>query len=173
MNKTEQEQFVKTLLDNFETIRTEWLASKDKKTVAIPTWTGEVSESWRGMPLWWDYKAWKVYQKWCPKTTEMIRNGPCHRASGWLSLEPHTASPVHDHTNWGKRLVFQLPIIIPEGDTGFDIEGTVHRWTEGKPLVFNGALTHFGFNNTDQQRVIFVLEFDADVWADTLSPYMV
>ena len=173
MNYTEQKQFIQNIVDNFDVILDEYKIASAKRTIAIPGYDEASTpvENWRGISLWWDYKPWPVYQKRCPITTELIRNGPDHRASGWLILTPQSETPKHHHKEWGHKIIFHLPMIIPEGDVGFDVEGKVHRWKVGEPFAFDVTKEHYGFNHTDETRVIFVLDFDYDEWYDTLSPY--
>lgn len=174
MTNIDKTKFIQNIIDNFDVILDEYNAASTKRTIAIPGYD-ELStplENWRGISLWWDHKPWPVYQKRCPITTELIRNGPDHRASGWLILLPQSETPRHNHKAWGdKKIIFHLPMIIPEGDVGFDVGGKIHRWKVGEPFAFDVREDHHGFNHTDQTRVLFVLDFDYDEWYDTLSPY--
>jgi aspartyl/asparaginyl beta-hydroxylase (cupin superfamily) len=174
MTKSEQQAFIQNLIDNTDVILNEYKQTIGKKTIAIPGYDEASTplEDWRAIALWWDYKAWRAYQKWCPITTELVRNGPDHRATGWLILTPQASTPAHCHLDWGDKIIFHLPMIIPEGDVGFSVGGKIHRWKVGEPFAFDITKEHFGFNHTDETRVIFVLDFDRNVWGETLKPYM-
>jgi aspartyl/asparaginyl beta-hydroxylase (cupin superfamily) len=63
-------------------------------------------------------------------------------------------------------------LVIPEGDTGFWVEGRVHHWKDGELFAFNVDKEHYGYNNTDEERAIFLLDFDAEEWGEALAPYM-
>lgn len=174
MTLEEKQDFLKRLQTSFQTILDEYKQNITKRTIAIPGYdeaSTPIAE-WRAIALWWDYKAWPIYQKWFPKTTELVRNGPTHRATGWLILKPHSATPEHNHKNWGNKIILHLPMIVPEGDVGFWVDGQIYRWKVGELFAFDITKQHYGFNNTDQERSLFVLDFDADEWGEALRPYM-
>ena len=170
----DKQAFIQQLIDNTNTILEEYKSYQGKRTIAIPGYDKDSTplEDWRAIALWWDHKPWPVYQKKFPITTELVRVGPTHRATGWLILTPQSETPKHNHTDWGEKIIFHLPMIIPPGDVGFNVDGKIHRWQVGKPFAFDIKKQHFGFNHTDQTRVIFVLDFDKDEWYDTLKQYM-
>lgn len=172
MTLDEQTQFLKNLVDNKETIYKEFQQAK-RRAQALPDWeTGDLVPNWKGIALWWDYKPWPFTQRRMPITTELIREGPSHRASGLLLLDPQSETPKHNHIDWGKKIILHLPIVVPEGDTGFWVEGEIHKWKEGELFAFDVRKEHYGFNHTDSERALFVLDFDYDEWIDTLRPYM-
>lgn len=170
----EKQDFLQRLVDNREVILQEYLDNLGKRTIAIPGYDGASTPipEWRAVALWWDHKPWPIYQKWFPKSTELIREGPTHRASGWLILKPHSRTPTHNHIDWGNKIIMHLPMMVPEGDVGFWVDGEIHRWQVGELFAFDITKEHYGFNNTDQERAIFVLDFDADEWHEALRPYM-
>jgi aspartyl/asparaginyl beta-hydroxylase (cupin superfamily) len=63
-------------------------------------------------------------------------------------------------------------MIVPKGDVGFWVDGQIHRWKVGELFAFDIKKEHYGFNHTDKDRAIFVLDFDADEWGEALKPYM-
>jgi aspartyl/asparaginyl beta-hydroxylase (cupin superfamily) len=174
MTKQEQIDFIKQLEDNFENILAEYLKNIGKRTIAIPGYDEESTplQDWRAVSLWWDYKPWPIYQKWYPLTTALVEKGPTHRATGWLILKAHSKTPIHSHLDWGNKIILHFPMVIPEGDVGFSVDGKIHRWEPGKIFAFDIKKEHYGFNNTNEDRSIFVLDFDADEWGETLRPYM-
>ena len=173
MTLDQKREFIQNLIDNTDTILKEYL-SFHGRTIAIPGYDENSTplQDWRAISLWWDYKPWPVYQKRFPKTTELVKEGPTHRATGWLILTPQSSTPVHKHDDWGDKIIFHLPMIIPEGDVGFNVEGKVHRWKVGEPFAFEITREHHGFNYTDDTRVIFVLDFNGPEWREVLKPYM-
>jgi aspartyl/asparaginyl beta-hydroxylase (cupin superfamily) len=173
MDLEEKNQFIQRLVDNLDVI-TEEYKSFHGRTIPIPGYDEQhlPLQDWRAISLWWDQKPSIPYQRKFPKTTNLIREGPTHRASGWLILTPQSRTPSHRHLDWGNKIIFHLPIIIPKGDVGFDVDGKIHRWTVGEPFAFDITKEHFGFNYTDETRVLFVLDFDADEWREVLEPYM-
>ena len=168
-----KEKFITNILDNWDKIMQEYNALKIK-TIPMydfddkPKYTPE----WRAVTLWWNYKPLKPYQKRMPFTTELLREGPSHRATGWLTLNGQSKTPKHNHLDWGHKIIVHIPTLVPEGDIGFNVDGKVHRWRVGEPFAFDCFQTHYGFNNTNDLRSIMVLDFDYDEWIDVLKPYM-
>jgi aspartyl/asparaginyl beta-hydroxylase (cupin superfamily) len=167
-----KEDLIKKILDNWNMILEEY--NGVTKTIPlrnfdeVPSYTPE----WRAITLWWNYKPLPPFQKQMPKTTELVREGPSHRATGWLLLQPHSKTPEHNHLDWGHKIIVHIPTEVPEGDVGFSVDGKIHRWEVGKPFAFDCYQTHYGFNNTDKLRSIMVLDFDYDEYIDMLKPYM-
>jgi aspartyl/asparaginyl beta-hydroxylase (cupin superfamily) len=174
MTLEEKSQFLKNIQDNFQNILDEYLKNKHKRTIPVPDWSSGAKPlaEWRAIALWWDYEPSPIYQKLFPFTTELLRNGPTHRATGWLILKPHSRTPLHNHIDWGRKIILHLPMIIPEGDVGFWVGGKLHRWVPGELFAFDISKDHYGFNNTDEERAMLVLDFDADEWGEALKPYM-
>jgi aspartyl/asparaginyl beta-hydroxylase (cupin superfamily) len=174
MTLDEKKAFIHSIQDNYQNILDEYLKNKHRRTIPIPDWSGEAKPlaEWRAVALWWDYEPSPIYQKFFPFTTELLRTGPTHKATGWLILKPHSRTPLHNHIDWGNKIILHLPMIVPEGDVGFWVDGQIHRWTEGELFSFDISKNHYGFNNTDQERALLVLDFDADEWGEALKPYM-
>ena len=176
MLKLDQQKFLDVLVENTNVILQEYLENLDKRTISIPGFDeeGAPCPEWRAVALWWKQKPWPIYQKWFPKSTDLVRHGPTHRSTGCLILKPHSATPKHSHndSSWSNKIIVHLPLIIPNGDVGFCVDGKIHRWRVGELFAFDITKTHYGFNNTDEDRVIFVLDFDTTVWGDTLKQYM-
>lgn len=170
MNK---EMFIPTILDNWSKIMDEYNQMKSR-TIPLPGFDDDrtLIKEWRAATLWWNYKPFKRVQAEMPFTTSLVSEGPSHRATGWLLLSPHSRTPVHNHKEWGRKIIVHIPTHIPEGDTGFWVEGKIHRWKMGEPFAFDCTTEHYGFNNTDETRSIMVMDFDYDEWYPTLKKYM-
>ena len=174
MTFDEKTAFIASIQDNYQNILDEYLKNKHRRTIPIPDWSNQATPvaEWRAVALWWDYEPSAIYQKFFPFTTELLRNGPTHKATGWLILKPHSRTPLHNHIDWGDKIILHLPMIIPEGDVGFWVDGDIHRWKEGELFSFTISHNHYGFNNTDHERAMLVLDFDATEWREVLEPYM-
>lgn len=170
----DKEKFIQNLLNSFDIIFEEFQNYNNKKTTPLPGFDDANTplDHWRSVGLWWNYKPMKVRQKHFPKTTNLIEKGPTHRSSGWLLLKGNSSIEKHEHGDWGDKIIFHLPMIVPDGDVGFWIDGEIYRWIPRKPFAFSTRQYHYAFNNTDQLRVIFVLDFDYKEWINVLKPYM-
>ena len=176
MLKLDQQAFLDTLVKNTDMFIQEYLENLGKRTIPIPDYDENSTplKDWRGIYLWWNHKPWLIYQKWFPKSTNLLQRGPTHRGTGISILKPHSATPNHAHTDnsWSNKIIVHLPLIIPDGDVGFWVDGKIHRWKVGELFAFDITKPHYGFNNTDQDRVILILDFNAEDWRDTLKQYM-
>lgn len=165
-------KLIDDILANWDTIMAEY--NTVKRSIPLYDWNDQSTllTDWRAVTLWWNHKPFAPVQKKMPFTTELLRNEPSHRATGWLILNPHTSTPVHTHHDWDHRIIVHIPTYIPEGDVGFNVEGNVYRWKMGEVFAFDCHREHFGFNNTDEARSIMVMDFDYDTYIDQLKPYM-
>ena len=169
MNK---QTFIQNIIKNKDIIFAEYKDCRHRD-IPLPDWEEEqqVHQDWRALPLWWMHKPCKPVQKSLPITTRLLTEGPGHRATAWVRLLPNSKTPSHSHPDWGSKIILHLPMIVPEGDVGFWVEGNVHRWKVGELFAFRSSQEHYGFNNTNETRVMLVMEFD-DTWEKTLRPYM-
>ena len=172
MNLGQQQEFLTRLMDNTDRILEEYQSAR-VRTLALPDWDEECTplDYWRQITLWWEGEPQPVYQKKFPFCTELFAHGPNHRATGFLILNPHSKTPQHNHEGWPGRYILHLPLIVPEGDVGFWVDGQIHRWRVGEPFVFDEYKEHYGFNNTDGTRVMAAMCFDEE-WKQVLQPYM-
>jgi aspartyl/asparaginyl beta-hydroxylase (cupin superfamily) len=72
--------------------------------------------------------------------------------------EPHTGSA-------NTRLIVHLPLILPE-KCSFRVGNETRDWKMGEAWVFDDTIEHEAWNNSDQTRVILIL----DIWNPLLSP---
>ena len=165
--KDDQQLYVNSLISNMDRIIAEYHECV-KKRKSIPLYgfdgTGTPLTEWRAVTLWWDKQPWRIFQKYLPFTTEFVRHAPTHQGTGWLILEPHSRTPEHNHIAWGHKIIIHIPTEIPEGDTGFNVDGKVYHWKMGELFAFDANKNHYGYNNTNERRSIFVMEFDYNEW---------
>lgn len=62
------------------------------------------------------------------------------------------------------RLVSHLPLIVPE-ECGLQVGGEIHRWQEGRVVVFDDTFEHDAWNHSKQIRVVMIF----DIWNPYLS----
>ena len=105
----------------------------------------------------------------CPRTMAAIAKMPQPRIPGgspnamFSLLAPRTRIPPHTGVA-NVRLVCHLPLIVP-ADCGFRIGDTVRQWTLGEAFVFDDTIEHEAWNDSDELRVVLIL----DLWAPALS----
>lgn len=169
-------KLIDDILDNWQTVLEEYnTVIETKRTMPLRDFqeVPQTTPDWRAITLWWNYKEFPPYQKIMPKTTELVRHGPTHRATGWLFLNPHSRTPEHRHLDWDHKIIVHIPTYIPEGDVGFVVDGKTYHWKVGEVFAFDCWQSHYGYNNTDELRSIMVLDFDYDSHIDELKQYMV
>ncbi|MFO1402205.1 MAG: aspartyl/asparaginyl beta-hydroxylase domain-containing protein [Steroidobacteraceae bacterium] len=105
----------------------------------------------------------------CPATAAAIDAAPLARVPGhgpevlYSVFTPGThLLPHRGVTN--ARLVAHLPLVIPE-DCALNVGGELHRWREGKVVVFDDTYEHEAWNHSDRTRVVMIF----DVWNPFLT----
>jgi len=78
-------------------------------------------------------------------------------------LAPRTRIPPHTGVT-NARAVAHLPLIVPPG-CAFRVGGETREWTPGEAWVFDDTIDHEAWNDSDQPRLILIL----DVWNPYLS----
>jgi ornithine lipid ester-linked acyl 2-hydroxylase len=97
----------------------------------------------------------------CPITRGLIEEYvPFHGTAGFSILKAN--SDIHPHR--GIESPFNrmhLSLKVPKGDLGLEVEGYgVFRWEVGKSFHFKDVSLHQAWNRSDEDRVIFLLDFD-------------
>ena len=76
--------------------------------------------------------------------------------AGRAEIEPHRGSAAG-------VIRFHYPLIVPDepGKCWIEIGGHHFYWEEGVPLVFDDTREHWVKNQTDQTRVVLIIDFNA------------
>lgn len=93
----------------------------------------------------------------CPETWRIIKDIPGLFIAGFSVLKPKTTIYPHrgyTATVWRSH----LGIICPEG-AWIEVGGERKSWVEGEMFVFDDTIEHSAANESDQDRVIFLLDF--------------
>lgn len=99
-----------------------------------------------------------------PDTYEAIQRIPgVHSAlfsilAGGAEIEPHRGSAAG-------VIRFHYPLIVPKNpeDCWIEIGGHHFYWQEGEPLVFDDTREHWVKNQTEETRVVLIIDFDANM----------
>ncbi|MDT8428928.1 MAG: aspartyl/asparaginyl beta-hydroxylase domain-containing protein [Pseudomonadales bacterium] len=106
----------------------------------------------------------------CPKTSAVLASLDLHRVPGYSPevmfsvLRPHSRIPPHTGTING-RLIVHLPLIVPENCGALGVVDEQRGWREGECLIFDDAFEHEAWNDSDETRVVLIL----DTWNPDLS----
>jgi hypothetical protein len=123
----------------------------------------ERKNTWKTSSL----KSWSINlyknQQTFPKTFKVIDAFPQIVSASFNLLEPHSKIKPH---NGDTNAIFRchLGLIIPkeQDGCGFTVNGETRKWEEGKMLIFVDGLYHEAFNNTNEERYIFLFDVIRD-----------
>ena len=179
-----KKEFIENILSNLNIIKEEYLQYQGRKYAirgypGVNTLTSEpvTVDGWTGIPLWWDRRAIRGFQKKFLKTMSLqgLIEYPAHTSTGWLSLDPESEVKPHNHKydKWRGKLLMHIPLILGKGSCGIQVGNNKHEWELYNPIVFDSEKDHCTWNNTNKERVNFVMDFSYEEWKSILKPYVV
>ncbi|MGH8197967.1 MAG: aspartyl/asparaginyl beta-hydroxylase domain-containing protein [Steroidobacteraceae bacterium] len=129
----------------------------------------------QGAPTWTGFYFYRHGERrdenhaLCPRTSAALEALPLvrireHAPEVMFSvLTPGThILPHRGVTN--TRIVCHLPLVIPD-DCALVVGGEMHRWREGRAVVFDDTFEHEAWNRGTQTRVVLII----DVWNPHLT----
>ncbi len=160
----EQLPWTKVLEENWMVIRDEMTRLMEEKPDRLKPYFINKAMSfpprkWKTMGLYfWTYTMHSNCRR-CPQTVRILRSIP-HLTSASLSvLEPKAnINPHQGDTDAVIRchLGLSVPAALPH--CGFQVAGEIRPWEEGKTLPFCDAHMHTAWNNSDQRRLVLILD---------------
>jgi aspartyl/asparaginyl beta-hydroxylase (cupin superfamily) len=127
------------------------------------------NRKWTAIHLLKNGKKVETNARHCPKTMEVIAQLDQPRVPGaspnamFSLLAPRTRIPPHTGVA-NTRLVCHLPLIVPP-KCGFRCGATTVEWHVGKTFVFDDTIEHEAWNDSDELRVVLIV----DLWAPSLA----
>jgi len=114
------------------------------------------------------------FAKACPETIRLLQNIPNLTFAAVSKLKSH--SSIHPHKEWiknedmlhynnGNLHRAHLGLQIPKGDIedcGIRVGEKARQWEIGKCLMFDDNVEHEVWNNTDEDRIVMVIDFIKD-----------
>ncbi len=128
------------------------------------------SPAWSGFHLYRHGERVDAHCQRCPKTVALLESLPLMRIPDhspeilFSVLKPHTHIPPHTGVING-RLTVHLPLIVPENCGALRAGAGQRPWRVGECLVFDDSFVHEAWNDSDQTRVVLIL----DAWNPQLS----
>ena len=152
---------------NWQTVRAEAekiLAFRD----AVPP-LGELSPDHKrlaGDTKWQSYFMWGYGFRMpdncarCPETARIVESVPGLKTAMFSIHAPGVHIPRHKGATKG-MLTCHLALIVPrEGEKcRMQVDEQMYHWHEGRTLVFDDTYHHEVWNETDEDRVILLLQF--------------
>lgn len=142
----------------WETIRDEYLAVADKTT----KWMEPELHNGKWEVFGFYFKGDKVQANIdrCPKTWELIQSIPNVYIAGFSILR--AGAVIHPHEGYtGDVWRSHLGLICPQG-AWIKVGDETHHWKEGEWFVFDDTITHEAHNESNEDRVILIVDFYKD-----------
>lgn len=97
----------------------------------------------------------------CPETTQLLARVPRLESAFFSVLDPGARIPLHRGIPKG-LLRCHLGLVVPEQRERCQmiLDGVPHSWQEGRTLVFDDTYYHEVHNDTDQERIVLLLDFE-------------
>jgi ornithine lipid ester-linked acyl 2-hydroxylase len=93
----------------------------------------------------------------CPKTTRIVERIPGLTTAGFSWLEPKTR--IAPHTGYTNSVLrCHLGLYVPEF-CGIRVGNVTRTWVPGRCMIFDDTLEHEAWNESDQVRVVLLLDF--------------
>ena len=96
----------------------------------------------------------------CPETWRLLQRVPGLVGAMFSVLEPGRFLPPHRGPYSG-LLRLHLGLIVPDvpEKIGIRVVDKIRRWEEGRALIFDDTFEHEAWNDTEQTRVVLLLDF--------------
>lgn len=94
-----------------------------------------------------------------PRTMEILRSIPGMSTAYFSVLAPHTRIPPHlgeTDAFYRVHLGIKIPASLPE--CGIEVAGEKKSWTAGGCLAFNDAYYHCAWNDTEEERIVLIID---------------
>ena len=175
------------LLADFITAHPEFLTSKKSSIVAqgfgvdynkegqlvhTPT---DMSMHSNGKDLWkavgikspvvgLSYKDQSVYRSRYPTAFALVEAfGDACQMAGYSIVEPNAI--IYRHTGVenrdAKSIRIHIPLYVPEGDIGIEVEGEIVRWDD--VFSFNNQKLHSVWNDTPERRLVLLIDLSREI----------
>lgn len=159
------------LKENFAAIKKELLQLLDDKHQPLtnardwffsyPDYTrsAETKTPWQTL----NFISWSIKNRnncnLCPKTIEALQCVPDLISAEFSLLQPNTK--ILPHKGYSKMVLrSHLALIIPDEEKcAIKIENDTRHWKEGEILIFNDALEHEAWNDSDKIRIVLMFDF--------------
>ena len=120
-----------------------------------------VDEKWQSFFLWGYGYRMDLNCDRCPRTAEVVERVPGLRSAFFSIHAPHLHIPRHKGVIKG-MLTCHLGLAVPteRGRCRMMVEDQELVWEEGKSFVFDDTYHHEVWNDTEEDRVILLIQFD-------------
>ncbi|MBL4594250.1 MAG: aspartyl/asparaginyl beta-hydroxylase domain-containing protein [Flavobacteriales bacterium] len=116
-------------------------------------------QKWKFIPLRVWAKKYKSNIAKFPLTEKVLEKIPYLVSAAYSQLD--NSSKIKHHTGDSNVMYrVHIPLVIPTGlpDCGFEVLGIQKEWVEGEPFGFCDAHQHYAWNNTNEKRIVLILD---------------
>ena len=160
--------FLEAFTENWETIRKEAEAVMAFKEdipafheISPDQYRLSTAKNWKTFVLFGFGKRLETNTKLTPVTAELLEQVPNLQTAMFSILSPGYHIPAHKGVTKG-ILRTHLGLIIPKDreQCRIRVDDTITAWKEGEIFVFDDTYEHEVWNETDEERVILLFDFD-------------
>lgn len=150
------------------------LSDGEKSKACFQKFALKRQEGWRQIEL-------KIYgveygrrAKLFPKTMEILSRIDGLATAYFSHLSPKTRIPAHVgecDAYYRIHLGLKIPATLP--DCGVEVAGQQRSWQEGKCIAFNDIYFHSAWNDTDEERIVLIVDIlrpefrDKSIWVNS------
>lgn len=145
--------------------------------ISPPQKTIVEKNKWKSLILFAFNKINPAYETAFPKTNTMIHAIPGITSAMFSVLDKHTHIKPHRGVYKG-LLRFHLGIIIPveKNNCYIIVNGNKRYWETGKCMVFDDTYIHEAFNNSEEERIILLIDFlrpATNEWKNKINKWII
>jgi beta-hydroxylase len=151
----EQYPFLAPVQEAWREIKSEY----EKASQHLQDWPEKYlyTQGWKAFGLYFKDQQMPQGIELCPITWSIIKNIPGLFIAGYSVLKPETK--IHPHFGYTTAVLrSHLGLICPAG-AWIEVNGEKYEWKEGEMVVFDDTKQHSAANESEEERVIFLLDF--------------
>jgi beta-hydroxylase len=157
---------LKTISDNWQTIREEAIALFDEGRIRASTGNNDwgfysfFRSGWKRFYLKWYDDPLPSAKHLCPKTVALVQSIPSIKGAMFTVLPPGSKLGGHRDPFAGS-LRYHLGLVTPNSeDCRIVVDGVTCSYYDGKGFVFDETFIHWAENKTDKTRIIFFCDVE-------------
>lgn len=159
--------WIKGLESHWETIRDEAAAMLEQRDRIPPLRDVSpdhsriaIDDKWKSLFIWgYNYK-FEHNARRCPVTAREVEKIPGLISAFYSIHEPGTHLPRHYGPTRG-TITCHLALQVPKSDRcRISVDDKEYHWHEGQCFVFDDTYYHEVWNDTDEERVILLIQFE-------------
>ena len=161
---------LKSLADNWRTIRDEGLALMEQGRVGVATGHNDIGFhtffrlGWKRFYLKWYEEPLPSAKALCPRTVELLQQLPKVHGAMFAVLPAGGRLGAHRDPFAGS-LRYHLGLRTPNADACWiEVDGQRYSWRDGEGVVFDETYVHTAGNETGVDRLILFCDVERPMW---------